>query len=1299
MMWFLLPLVYIALTELVILQCVQGEDRAILRGGNDPCHGYVEVYHGGKWGYVGDTNWDRFSEEVACKSTHCGSPVEGLTENVLRPIGSKVWLNEMKCTGKERQLWECGYPGPGWGISTYRKATVKKIKCSNKIQITLDGFGCAGTVRFSTDGGTRAGYFCADLWGKEEADFFCRNISCGLSKEIDVHPWMIWKTFQNSKRMLVNCSDIKSIDNLWQCVKEMGKTACKYPASVICEGYTRLQLKGNTSNVCSGQLETEGNGTWKPYEINITSPDVWCQQMYCGTSHSWDDDGKRLTCTDNVKVVLMDGKKPSKCYGAVHINVNGSQYPVCASTWTGTEADVVCRELSCGNVVSHNNIPGSTEQGAMDNVKCLGSESSLWHCRAKRDNNALHCSSTIHLVCAGSIAVRLTDGPGKCAGRLEIQHEGGWRQVDKNGWTDINSDTVCKQMKCGRNSASLEKFRQGSGDFLRHIVSCNSSDSHISACFTNKMSNNAFGKEETVGITCQEHRVVFLAGGEACSGMVGIEHGNNTYWLSGSDTTWNNESAGAVCRQMNCGGVFNYTSSTRNTHMETWDKAYNCSSDSKSLFECEIKTRSSVDNDTIATVFCSGKIKVNLTKKCWGEVNVCLEGRCGGVCADSWTFNQSMKLCKDLGCGDNVLQPIKKPTETQVIVKSLHSTKQTTPLTHSNFVRMAEDDTTCNQNPAYVVCSGSVKPRFNSSRDKCSGNVEIFYEGDWLQVCKAALQNKEAQHVICEELECGQAVSSTDYLGVEQKTLHAVSKLECSKNDIKSLKACRIEAQSSSCAFAGLQCTNWRKMTVSDGCSGAVSIHSNGNHSAVSSEGWTETEGERLCKDLDCGSFKSKKIYNTSGNPSLWARNFSCAPGKNPKNIWDCETQASGKDAAKTQQLFIECEDEPNVTLSEKCHGLVKINDVEVCNSGWNKKYSDLICQEQGCSNALSTYSDLQPKPDAKYYHVSCDDYHHKLGQCRRVLGKCDQTLVNVYCVGDIKFKTKETCGGQLQIYYRKKWEDICPLSLTKTFLDKLCEVLGCENYIEQFLKSESGNLDLKLSMECSDDHLDIKHCLKEMSCQRKRPAEIYCTGYVTNQTTPTPQSKTATVAISVGVGSLLVLVTLFFLFVRICIVKKFKNVMNTPSKMLSRKEVEFESGDYEDITSKANEMEDFNRGRFRSQTDVIKENDAHSNSSFPYDDVDEAVEAQPLTSHAAIDVASRVNYFHEGAPDQSDDGVTYEVDDPQESYDDIEPSPEITQTKAEVHDGPRTTPKSNAVAPPELVQGNEDYLEPGQDG
>lgn len=63
-----------------------------------------------------------------------------------------------------------------------------------------------------------------------------------------------------------------------------------------------------------------------------------------------------------------------------------------------------------------------------------------------------------------------------------------------------------------------------------------------------------------------------------------------------------------------------------------------------------------------------------------------------------------------------------------------------------------------------------------------------------------------------------------------------------------------------------------------------------------------------------------------------------------------------------------------------------------------------------------------------------------------------------------------------------------------------------------------------------------------------------------------------------------------------------------------------------------------------------------------------------------------------------STDGVTYEVEDPQENYDDIEASPEFIQTKAEVHDVPEPAPESVTVATPGMVQGEEDYLVPGQD-
>nr|XP_020473604.1 scavenger receptor cysteine-rich type 1 protein M160-like [Monopterus albus] len=504
MMWLLL-FICVAHTELLMSQA-KGENWLILKGENNPCEGHVEAYHNRTWGYVGDKGWNRTTEEVVCRSIHCGTPVS--TEDTQRDMSRQVWLNELACKGTESQLWDCQYPG--WGISYYRKDTVKKISCSNQIKISLDGFRCEGAVQYSIDGKTPSGYFCSEDWGKKEADILCESLECGKSREIHLHKWRVWKGFQNSKKMMIKCDPdiIKDINNLWQCATQQS-TACQYPASVICTNHKRLQLKGNASNVCSGRLEEENDGKWSPMiKPEVAKPDIWCQQMHCGINISYStgsSNGKwspmikpnnatpdiwcqqmhcgnnisyrtgssstQLTCTDNVNVVLMDNGKPSKCYGAVYIKVNETRLPVCATTWDSKEAEVVCRELQCGKVVSIERKPA--KQGIMDSVECLGNESSLWHCRAKRDNYPLQCRHSAYVVCAASISVRLMDGPGKCAGRVEIQHEGRWKRVNKNKWTDTSSDVACKQMNCGKQrKSSNEIFSKGSGDFLTKAVTC-----------------------------------------------------------------------------------------------------------------------------------------------------------------------------------------------------------------------------------------------------------------------------------------------------------------------------------------------------------------------------------------------------------------------------------------------------------------------------------------------------------------------------------------------------------------------------------------------------------------------------------------------------------------------------------------------------------------------------------------------------------------------------------------------------------------------------------------------------------
>lgn len=114
------------------------------------------------------------------------------------------------------------------------------------------------------------------------------------------------------------------------------------------------------------------------------------------------------------------------------------------------------------------------------------------------------------------------------------------------------------------------------------------------------------------------HEVVFLDGEDSCSGRVGIEKSNKNYWLSGSNSTWNQESADAVCRQMHCGSASNYSlvpvQSTEEKN-SFWNKSYRCAPNTTSLFKCEKESSLPADhkNET-ATVNCSGKIRKHIVE-------------------------------------------------------------------------------------------------------------------------------------------------------------------------------------------------------------------------------------------------------------------------------------------------------------------------------------------------------------------------------------------------------------------------------------------------------------------------------------------------------------------------------------------------------------------------------------------------------------------------------------------------------------------------------------------------------------
>lgn len=109
---------------------------------------------------------------------------------------------------------------------------------------------------------------------------------------------------------------------------------------------------------------------------------------------------------DGPLIRLVDG--PDQCSGRVEVYYAGQWGTVCDDDWDVSDADVVCRQLSCGWAMD---APGQAWFGMgvgipilLDNIACVGTEGTLFDCPSEAigQHNCMHPEDA-SVVCSGEI--------------------------------------------------------------------------------------------------------------------------------------------------------------------------------------------------------------------------------------------------------------------------------------------------------------------------------------------------------------------------------------------------------------------------------------------------------------------------------------------------------------------------------------------------------------------------------------------------------------------------------------------------------------------------------------------------------------------------------------------------------------------------------------------------------------------------------------------------------------------------------------------------------------------------------